>query len=161
MFTVLPSIILRSSRASHSPPAPHPVLYCSLSIYSARARQWDNYRNSFFAVPTSNSKIFSFLSPRTQCNQILWLSGLADTSKTCTKQNKYSPEEWKRQDLQLPLHPLHIQWVQDQVNSWAAPGRNSSKGSQVSFGGVYAHDPTTQEARLKTQRSSKPQVDRN
>lgn len=35
---------------------------------------------------------------------------LAGTNKIYTTQNKYSTEEWKRQYLHLPLHPLHIQY---------------------------------------------------
>lgn len=92
------------------PPALLHFFICSLSIYLASVRQWDKDRSSFSTVPTSIHRYSVSCLPEHSGTRFYGSVELADTSKTYTKQNKYSTEERKWQYLHLPLYPSHIQY---------------------------------------------------
>lgn len=69
------------------PPSPTSFFLCSLFIQQG-VRQWRKQTWAFILYCSYNSKIFSFLSPRSQRNQILWLRRIS-----WHKQDLYQAEQ--------------------------------------------------------------------
>lgn len=113
------------------------------------SKEWGNEANkhgcSFSTVPTRNSKIFSFLSPRSQRNQILWLSRISWHKQDLDQAEQYSQRVPKKAESPSS-HLLHTV-LESRSKGIARQSQATSPPKDLRLNvAVYAHDPSIQEA---------------
>lgn len=150
MFTEVPGITSRSStfpcRAIWQPPDPPHCFYLQ-PIYSARSEAMRQTWGAHSLVFLQQFKNIHCLSPRTQRNQILWLSRIS-WHKQDLHQTEQVFHHRRRGRIPILLHTCctHNVCIQEQLNGWVASGYKSSERSKHML--VYVHDPITQETQI-------------
>lgn len=129
------------------PPAP-PHFFFAAYLFS---KEWGNEVNkhgsSFSTVPTSNSKIFSFFSPSSQRNQILWLSRISWHQQDLYQTEQVFYQRMPKKAVFPSSYLLHI--IFESRSKWMA-GQSQATSLQKDLRlnvVVYAHDPSIQEAK--------------